>query len=199
MAEHLAFGSLVRDGHMVRLSGQDSRRGTFSHRHAVRRRSAARRRSTCRSSTCRATQAPLPHLRLAAVGGGGARLRVRLLARLSRRAGGVGGAVRRLRERRAGDHRSVHLVVRGQVEPPVGAGRCSCRTATRGRGRSTRRRASSASWSSCAEDNMQVVLPDDAGAVLPPPAAAGGAQAAQAAHRDDAQDRSCVCRRRARS
>jgi 2-oxoglutarate dehydrogenase E1 component len=35
MAEHLAFGSLVRDGHMVRLSGQDSRRGTFSHRHAV--------------------------------------------------------------------------------------------------------------------------------------------------------------------
>jgi 2-oxoglutarate dehydrogenase E1 component len=35
MAEHLAFGSLVRDGYMVRLSGQDSRRGTFSHRHAV--------------------------------------------------------------------------------------------------------------------------------------------------------------------
>jgi 2-oxoglutarate dehydrogenase E1 component len=35
MAEHLAFGTLVRDGHMVRLSGQDSRRGTFSHRHAV--------------------------------------------------------------------------------------------------------------------------------------------------------------------
>jgi len=35
MAEHLAFASLVRDGHLVRLSGQDSRRGTFSHRHAV--------------------------------------------------------------------------------------------------------------------------------------------------------------------
>jgi len=35
MAEHLAFGTLVRDGYMVRLSGQDSRRGTFSHRHAV--------------------------------------------------------------------------------------------------------------------------------------------------------------------
>ena len=35
MAEHLAFASIVKDGSMVRLSGQDSRRGTFSHRHAV--------------------------------------------------------------------------------------------------------------------------------------------------------------------
>jgi 2-oxoglutarate dehydrogenase E1 component len=34
MAEHLAFGTLSAEGHMVRLSGQDSRRGTFSHRHA---------------------------------------------------------------------------------------------------------------------------------------------------------------------
>jgi len=34
-AEALAFGSLVEDGYCVRLSGQDSGRGTFSHRHAV--------------------------------------------------------------------------------------------------------------------------------------------------------------------
>jgi 2-oxoglutarate dehydrogenase E1 component len=34
-AELLAFGSLLLDGHPVRLSGQDSRRGTFSQRHAV--------------------------------------------------------------------------------------------------------------------------------------------------------------------
>ena len=34
-AEHLAFGSLVRDGFPVRLSGQDSGRGTFSQRHAI--------------------------------------------------------------------------------------------------------------------------------------------------------------------
>ncbi len=34
-AEALAFGSLVLEGHGVRLSGQDVRRGTFSHRHAV--------------------------------------------------------------------------------------------------------------------------------------------------------------------
>jgi 2-oxoglutarate dehydrogenase E1 component len=34
-AETLAFGSLLLDGTPVRLSGQDSRRGTFSQRHAV--------------------------------------------------------------------------------------------------------------------------------------------------------------------
>lgn len=34
-AELLAFGSLVVEGHKVRLSGQDSRRGTFSQRHSV--------------------------------------------------------------------------------------------------------------------------------------------------------------------
>ncbi|MGF1545237.1 MAG: 2-oxoglutarate dehydrogenase E1 component [Parvularculaceae bacterium] len=34
-AEALAFGSLLREGYGVRLSGQDSRRGTFSQRHAV--------------------------------------------------------------------------------------------------------------------------------------------------------------------
>ncbi|WP_205479042.1 2-oxoglutarate dehydrogenase E1 component [Sphingomonas arenae] len=34
-AEALAFGSLIAEGHNVRLSGQDSGRGTFSQRHAV--------------------------------------------------------------------------------------------------------------------------------------------------------------------
>lgn len=34
-AELLAYGSLLLENKVVRLSGQDSRRGTFSHRHAV--------------------------------------------------------------------------------------------------------------------------------------------------------------------
>jgi 2-oxoglutarate dehydrogenase E1 component len=34
-AESLAFGSLVTEGHFVRLSGQDCGRGTFSQRHSV--------------------------------------------------------------------------------------------------------------------------------------------------------------------
>jgi 2-oxoglutarate dehydrogenase E1 component len=35
MAEHLAFGTLLLEGVPVRLSGQDSERGTFSQRHSV--------------------------------------------------------------------------------------------------------------------------------------------------------------------
>ncbi len=34
-AEHLAFASLVTEGARIRITGQDARRGTFSHRHAT--------------------------------------------------------------------------------------------------------------------------------------------------------------------
>ena len=35
LGEFIAYGSLLTEGHHVRLSGQDCQRGTFSHRHAV--------------------------------------------------------------------------------------------------------------------------------------------------------------------
>lgn len=35
LAETMAYGSLVQEGQPVRLTGEDSRRGTFSHRHAA--------------------------------------------------------------------------------------------------------------------------------------------------------------------
>src|SRR5690606_13624520 len=35
MGEHLAFATLVSSGYAIRITGQDSGRGTFTHRHAV--------------------------------------------------------------------------------------------------------------------------------------------------------------------
>ncbi len=55
--------------------------------------------------------------RLAALRRGGARLRVRLRQRRAEHARHLGGAVRRLRQRRAGRDRPVHRLGRGQVGP----------------------------------------------------------------------------------
>ena len=35
LGESMAYGTLLMEGHHVRLSGQDAQRGTFSHRHHV--------------------------------------------------------------------------------------------------------------------------------------------------------------------
>ena len=62
---------------------------------------------------------PLRSHQLAAVGRGGARLRIRLFAGRAERAGPVGSPVRRLRQRRAGAVRPVHLLGRAQMAAHV--------------------------------------------------------------------------------
>ena len=75
---------------------------------------------------------------------GRARVRVRLQPGLARRARAVGGAVRRLRERRAGHHRPVHLVRPKTSGTASAASSACCHTASKARARSTPARASSA-------------------------------------------------------
>ena len=112
--EALAWGTLLAESTPVRLSGQDSGRGTFSQRHSV-----------LVDQTNESKYIPLNHVapeqaRFEVIDsplerGGRAGLRVRLFVGRAQCAGDVGGAVRRLRQRRAGHHRPVHLLGREQV------------------------------------------------------------------------------------
>ena len=107
--EILAFGSLLMEGRPVRLSGQDSRRGTFVSRFAtIIDRINADEWTPLSSLTEDQAKFHIYDSLLSRVRR--PRLRVRLLRRASRGAGAVGGAVRRLRQRRADDHRRVHLL-----------------------------------------------------------------------------------------
>ena len=116
--EALAFCSLLLDGHRVRLSGQDSERGTFSQRHSVLIDQETERRYTPFNHLRDGTGAVRSH-QLDAVGRGRARLRIRLFARRAERADAMGSPVRRFRQRRAGAVRPVHLVRRTQVAAHV--------------------------------------------------------------------------------
>ena len=113
-AEALAFGSLLIEGSPVRLSGQDSARGTFSQRHSV-----------LVDQESEETYAALNHL-----GKGQAPyevidsilseawrtwLRIWLQPRRTQHARTVGGAIRRLRQRRPGHHRPVRHLGRKQM------------------------------------------------------------------------------------
>ncbi len=107
-----------------------------------------------------------------AVGDGRARLRVRLQPRSSRGAGAVGGAVRRLRQRGAGGHRSVPRRRRGQVAPALGP-----RAAAAARLRRARTRAFERSTRTLPSTRRRGQHPDraadHAGPVLPRAAPAG--------------------------
>ena len=65
-AEALAFASLLTEGTPIRLTGQDTERGTFSQRHHGPARREDRADATARSSTCAGAPAPVRAAQLAA-------------------------------------------------------------------------------------------------------------------------------------
>ena len=183
--ETLAFGSLLAEGIPVRLSGQDSRRGTFSHRHAV-----------LVDGTNAETYVPLNtdlrprdrdlRLRQPPVRGRRARLRLRLLARRAEHADPLGGPVRRLRQRRPGDHRPVHRLGRVEVGPGQRPGDAPAPRLRRPRPRALQRPARAVPLAlrrgqhpGRQRDHPRPVLPP-----APPP---GQARLPQAPDRDDPQ------------
>ena len=115
-AEALAFATLLTEGVHIRLTGQDTERGTFSHRHLV-----LHDENTgleyCPMQNLEEASAPFelynsPLSETACLG-----FEYGYSAATPERAGPLGGAVRRLRQRRPGDHRQLHRLRRGQVGP----------------------------------------------------------------------------------
>ncbi len=146
-AEALAFASLLEEGIPIRLSGQDTERGTFSHRHAVLH--DPRTGETLHAAPGSADRRGVVRdLQLAAVRVRGAGVRARLLDRRPGRARALGGAVRRLRQRRADRRRPVHRLGAVEVGSDLASRPSSSPTATRATGRSIRARGSSGSSSS---------------------------------------------------
>ena len=117
MGETLAYATLLDQNYGVRISGEDVGRGTFSHRHAV-------LHDQNREKWDSGTWIPLQHVkpgqprlrdhRLRAHRGGGAGLRIRLLDLRAEPARGLGSAVRRFRQRRAGRDRPVRQLGRSR-------------------------------------------------------------------------------------
>ena len=183
--EALAFCSLLKEEHPVRLSGQDSERGTFSQRHSVLFDQNTEARHTP-FNHLGDPQARFEVLNSSAVGRGGARLRIRLFNRRAECADVMGGAVRRLREWRAGRVRPVYLVGRAQMAAHV---RPRLPVAARLRGAGTgafigAARALSADVRGRQHAGCEL---HHAGQLLPHPAPAAQTRNPQAADPDDAE------------
>ena len=143
-------------------------------RRAARRRTPAR--STCRCRRCR-RRAPAFEIHNSPLSENGvARLRVRL-----QRPGAVaprhlGSAVRRLHQRRAGDHRRVHRVGAREVGAAALARAAAAARARRAGARSRQRAAGAVPAARRRHQHAHRQL-HDRGAVLPPAAPPGGAAA----------------------
>ena len=190
-AELLALGSFLAEGKTIRLSGQDTRRGTFTQRHSViiDRKTGAGVHSAATADDQRRRHADgrqVHGVRLRAVGVRRGWLRVRLLGRQPRRTCVVGGPVRRLRQRGAVDHRRVHQLRRGQVGPAVRRGAAAA-ARPRGPGAGPHlgpHRAVPAAVGGGLDDDRDAV---DAGELLPPAAPARPGRHSPAADRGDAE------------
>ena len=186
MREALAFASLLTEGIPIRLTGQDTERGTFSQRHLVLH-DPKTGQEHCPIQHLPGALAPMelhnsPLSEMALP-----RLRVRLLAGGARDARPVGGAVRRLRQRRAGDHRPVHRLGAGQVGPDLAA---DAAAAARLRGLGARALLGAARALPPARRRGQHPRrePDHAGAVLPPAPPPGEDRQAASARGHDAEE-----------
>ena len=185
-AENMAFGSLLLEGTPVRLSGQDSRRGTFSQRHValIDQHNGERWMPLSQSGT---RPARILRLRQPALRGSRARIRLRLLARRAQHAADVGGPVRRLRQRSTGDHRPVHRLRREQVGPRQWTGHAAA-SRLRGPGARALQRPPGTLPRAVRRGEYPGRRSLDAGAVLPPASPPGQAELPQAPDRDDPQE-----------
>ena len=134
MGELLAYGSLLAEGHAVRLSGQDWSAAPSAT--ATPCLGGGQRRGVHPAGTPGPGQGPVRDLQLPAFGIRRDGLRIRLSPRPHPGTAGLGGAVRRFRQRRPDHHRPVPRRRGGQVERINGLVLC-CPMATRARARST--------------------------------------------------------------
>ena len=191
MAETLAYATLVDQGYGVRLSGQDTGRGTFSHRHAV-------LHDQNREKWDAGTWMPLQHIKqgqpdfevidsvLSEERRAGIRVRLRDLR--AQQARDLGGAVRRLRQRRAGRHRPVHCGRRSRNGVASAGSSLLLPHGYEGQGPEHSSARPERYPAAVRGAQHAGVRADDAGADLPPAAPADGAQLPQAADRDEPEE-----------
>ena len=195
-AEALAFASLITQGHPIRLTGQDTVRGTFSHRHLAfhdERNGEVfipMQHLTDAQATFEVLNSPLSEV-------GMSRLRVRLQRGRSGDTGHLGGAVRRLLQQRGDDRRPVRVVGARQVGTALATDDAA---AARLRGQRSRalERAHRAIPAALRQRQHAPRELHDAVAVLPPAAQSGTAQRPASARSSSRRRACCASRSRRR-